>query len=151
MRVYLRKPIVYLLACTVTVCTLPRATRPASELPRGSGSADEAAAPPPMTTEGSVFGVGGYTFTYSDTTEYEFPEEEKKHLYRDIAVFVIVSAFVAYFIIKVFIEQDEEPADNPGPPPKPLPTSLLDAPTTPVAQRVLPSLGAGATVVPSFS
>lgn len=52
----------------------------------------------------------------SDTTEVDFPEEEektKKELIKDIGVFVVVSAFIGYFIIKVFLEGDtEEPAPD---------------------------------------
>lgn len=46
-----------------------------------------------------------------DTTsnESQLPEDlPKKYLARDITVFVIVSAFVAYFIIKVFLEGETE-------------------------------------------
>jgi len=56
----------------------------------------------------------------ADTTEVEFPEEEEekttKQLVKDIGTFVIVSAFVGYFIIKVFLEGDEEepPSDDDG-------------------------------------
>ncbi len=58
-----------------------------------------------------------------DSSEDEFflpKETDNKKLIRDITVFVIVSAFVAFFIIKVFIEKDEDPPppDNNG---KPLP------------------------------
>jgi len=67
--------------------------------------------------------VAGFATEPPDTTEDDFflPEEtDKKKLYRDIAVFVVVSAFVAFFIIKVFIEEDDEPAD-PEPPGKDIP------------------------------
>ncbi|HET6348847.1 MAG TPA: hypothetical protein VFH88_07145 [Candidatus Krumholzibacteria bacterium] len=50
-----------------------------------------------------------------DTTDDDFvlPEEKKnKNLAREIAVFVVASAFIAFFIVKVFIEKD-----NPSPPP----------------------------------
>jgi len=58
-----------------------------------------------------------------DSSDDEFflpKEEDNKKLLRDITVFIIVSAFVAFFIIKVFIEKDDEPAepDNDG---KPIP------------------------------
>jgi hypothetical protein len=60
-------------------------------------------------------------YARSDTTEFEFPEEDRKHLVRDVTVFVLVSVFVAYFIVKVFIQEDEEaPAEPPGG--KPVPT-----------------------------
>lgn len=55
-----------------------------------------------------------------DTTDTDFPadlpvEEELKneHLYRDIGVFVVVSAFVGYFLVKVFLQGD---TDEPPPP-----------------------------------
>jgi len=56
---------------------------------------------------------------FSDTTEVDFPEDEeksKKQMVKDIGVFVIVSAFVGYFIIKVFLEGDTEepPPDDDG-------------------------------------
>lgn len=56
------------------------------------------------------FGAMSYALAQPDTVEggFEFPEEEKSHTVRDVAVFVIVSAFVAYFIIKVFLEGDED-------------------------------------------
>jgi hypothetical protein len=64
------------------------------------------------------FGAMSYALAQADTTEegFEFPDEEKNHTVRDIAVFVIVSAFVAYFIIKVFLEgdTDEETTDDGG-------------------------------------
>jgi hypothetical protein len=51
-----------------------------------------------------------------DTSEFEFPGEENEHLVRDITVWVIVAAFVAFFIVKVFIEDsDDEPEDNSPP------------------------------------
>ncbi len=53
-----------------------------------------------------------------DTTEIDFPEDEEQkrgHLYRDIGIFLIVSAFVGYFIVKVFIQGD---TDEPPPPKK---------------------------------
>jgi hypothetical protein len=59
----------------------------------------------------------GFAAQPPDTVDDDFflPEEtDKKKLYRDIAVFVIAAAFVAFFIIKVFIEKDEEPAEDDG-------------------------------------
>jgi len=52
-----------------------------------------------------------------DSTDDDFvlPEEkDKKQLATEIAVFVIAAAFVAFFIVKVFIEKDDEPADDGG-------------------------------------
>jgi hypothetical protein len=53
-----------------------------------------------------------------DTTEFEFPEDENKHLVRDITVWAIAAAFVGFFIIKVFIEEDEETPTDDSPPGK---------------------------------
>ncbi len=65
-----------------------------------------------------------------DTTGsvFDFPEEEEekkktRHLARDITVFVIASAFVAAFVIEVFIRGDTDtPVDN-RPPGKTVPTN----------------------------
>jgi hypothetical protein len=60
----------------------------------------------------------------TDEDDFFLPEEtDHKKLVRDIAVFVIVTAFVAYFIIKVFIEKDPDPPPDdsngkPIPPPQ---------------------------------
>ena len=68
--------------------------------------------------------AAGFVAPPPDTTEdddFFLPEEtDRKKLVQDIAVFVIVAAFVAVFIIKVFIEKDEEPAAAP-PNGKPIP------------------------------
>ena len=62
-----------------------------------------------------AFGALGAT-AEPDTSEFEFPDDGEKHLARDITVWVIATAFVAFFIVKVFIEQDdEEPEDNTPP------------------------------------
>ena len=50
----------------------------------------------------------GHTFVQPDTTDFEFPGEEKSHVLRDVSIFLIASAFAAYFIIKVFLEGDTE-------------------------------------------
>jgi hypothetical protein len=85
----------------------------------GKETADEAAkmqtpdAPPSDSARSLRYAVpmtGGYA--QPDSTEFEFPEEEKKHLARDITVFVIVSAFVAYFLIKVFLEGDKDEGET---------------------------------------
>ena len=52
-----------------------------------------------------------------DTTDDDFvlPEEkEKKKLAKEIAVWLIAAAFVAFFIVKVFIEKDDEPSKDGG-------------------------------------
>jgi hypothetical protein len=52
-----------------------------------------------------------------DTTDDDFvlPEEKsKKQLAKEIAIWTLAVAFVAFFIVKVFIEDDDEPADDGG-------------------------------------
>lgn len=69
----------------------------------------------------SFFAAGASAF--ADTTELEFPEDEEvneKNLVRDVGIFIVVSAFVGFFLIKVFLEGDtqEPPPDDNG---KPIP------------------------------
>ena len=50
-----------------------------------------------------------------DSTDEDFvlPEEKSmKQLAKEIAIWTIAAAFVAFFIIKVFIQEDDEPADD---------------------------------------
>jgi hypothetical protein len=50
-----------------------------------------------------------------DTTDDDFvlPEEkDKKKLVKEIVLFVFIAAFVAYFIVKVFIEKDNTSGDS---------------------------------------
>jgi hypothetical protein len=93
----------------------------------GSKTSSEAGAPSFQGSQDLDFRLGGWkptlAFLHSsaaaDTTELEFPEEEeekREHLIRDIGIFVVVSAFLAYFLVKVFLEGDEEepPPDDDG-------------------------------------
>lgn len=53
--------------------------------------------------------------TPPDSTDDDFvlPEEKgKKQLVKEIALFVVVAAFVAYFIVKVFIEEDNSSTES---------------------------------------
>lgn len=104
-----------LLAGTVLVGSAASKRSATFSLPRGYGSAAEAASAPHR--EGRKDASFAALFQPDDvdttTVPYDF-EEEERHLAREITVFVIVSAFVAYFIVKVFFEKDEEPE----PPPK---------------------------------
>jgi hypothetical protein len=59
------------------------------------------------------------SFMQPDSTQpgdFDFSEKDgESHLARDILVFTIVSVFVAYFLIKVFLQGDteeEKPPDN---------------------------------------
>jgi len=50
-----------------------------------------------------------------DSTDDDFvlPEEKsKKQLTKEIVMWTVIAAFVAFFIVKVFIEQDDEPSDS---------------------------------------
>ncbi len=63
-------------------------------------------------------------FAYSDTTGYEFPEDEvertTKDLVKDVVLWTVVAGFMAFFIIKVFIEGDDpDPPDDPNSKPPP--------------------------------
>ncbi|UCH85500.1 MAG: hypothetical protein JSW50_07375 [Candidatus Latescibacterota bacterium] len=104
----------------------------------GSKTADEAGA---LKHTGD-FRLAGWKPTLSfmhrsaaaDTTDLEFPEDEeesRKHLVRDISIFLIASAFLAFFLIKVFLEGEEEepPPEDDG---KQIPGS---AASNPAGQR----------------
>jgi len=61
--------------------------------------------------------------TRADSTDakFKFPDEKKKHLTRDITVFVIVSAFVAAFVINVFLRGNTDIPTDHSPPGKTVP------------------------------
>lgn len=112
-----------------TAYVLPADAMPGSPLGSGSKTAGEAAAfrvepetAPPTDVSLRYPLSAVHTFAQPDTTEFEFPEEEKNHLVRDVTIFLIASAFVAYFIIKVFLEGDTEdvPEDEGNGKPTPL-------------------------------
>ena len=129
MRFILSKPVVSTVLIAFVCYVMPADVFADETFVAGKDTADEAAKTssqktPPAEGYGSLryaVPVAG-AYAQPDTTEFDFPEEEKKHLARDITVFVIVSAFVAYFIIKVFLEgdKDENNTDDTGngkPPP----------------------------------
>jgi hypothetical protein len=116
------------LLCIAWLGLVCASDRPADPPLRGERTADDAARPS-RTDRSSADrklsswepSAGFLSAAFSDTTETDFPEdkeEENKHLYRDIGVFLFVSAFVGYFIVKVFIQKDKEspPSDNGGKP-----------------------------------
>jgi hypothetical protein len=98
--------------------------RPAAGAPmEGARTSDEAARSPDTGSQASALAAWLPTADFlassavNDTTEVDFPldaEEEGKHLYRDIGIFLVVSAFVGYFIVKAFLQGDTEEE----PPPK---------------------------------
>jgi hypothetical protein len=126
-------------ALTVAACVIaagfPRPTRASPTTARGAATAADAAAWRATTgssdraSRGGVAGgepllsLGAVPASYAepDTAEFDFPDDDRKHLARDITVWVIASAFVAYFLIKVFIEQDDESTPEDQPPGKTIP------------------------------
>ncbi|UCG53110.1 MAG: hypothetical protein JSW58_06040 [Candidatus Latescibacterota bacterium] len=123
----LRTCVVYILCCTMGWLVYPKASNAENEIGAGAATPGEAAAPALQTWGAADFTLAGWepslsfltTSARTDTTELEFPveeEESRKHLIRDIGIFVVVSAFLAFFIVKVFIEEEEEqpPPETPG-------------------------------------
>jgi len=119
MRFVLNKHLIFLVLVAFACYVLPVDVFADKPIVLGKKTADEAARqlsedPSPADSNPSLrYAVpmtGGYA--QPDTTEFEFPEEERKHLARDITVFVIVSAFVAYFLIKVFLEGDTDEGES---------------------------------------
>lgn len=106
------KRVVVLTACVTMV---------AAPMPRASGSTrrdDARPAPARPVTEHflrDAVPTAGFSSEPEDTTDDFFlPEEQDtKKLVWDIAAWVVGAALVAFFIIKVFIEEDtEEPEDD---------------------------------------
>lgn len=129
MRWVLNKHLVFAVLVTFAFHVLPSHTFADITLVPGERTSDEAASWEDDGTEDSGISTPlrfavplSHNYVQPDTTEFDFPEEEDKHLIRDITVFVIVSAFIAYFLIKVFLEEDVEqektpPDDGKEPPP----------------------------------
>lgn len=133
MMIVLKRITAFSVALAMVAAGLPRGATAEKALSGGAATAAEAAkggsteehdvsareveAGRPVLVMGAL--AAGYADP--DTTEFDFPEDEHKHLARDITVWVIASAFVAYFIIKVFIEKDDEPAPDNKPPGKTIP------------------------------
>jgi hypothetical protein len=119
MRWVLNKYVVFAVLLAFVWHVLPVHAAPGGGFVVGKKSADEAAS---WQHEGTVASEGvpslryavpmSHSFAQPDSTEFEFPEKENKHLARDITIFVIVSAFVAYFLIKVFLEGDKDEPDG---------------------------------------
>jgi hypothetical protein len=130
MRWVLNKHLVSTVLVLFTLYVLPARVLAGDAIAIGKKSADEAATwRSDQTPDTDTFTPLRYAipltgaYAQPDTTEFEFPEEESKHLARDITIFVIVSVFVAYFIIKVFLEgdkEDEQQEDGNGKVPPPI-------------------------------
>lgn len=119
MKALLKKYLVYLLTITIIRLAVPAPVIGGADFSSGKPTSGEAAAPTLANSadDASPFGAIGHAFAFGDTTEYEFPEEEEaKGLWKDVALWVIVAGFVAFFIIKVFLEgeKDEAPEDDGG-------------------------------------
>lgn len=113
-----------IVAGTVTVCLLGL-TFPSSGIRSACAQAHtrvQAAAEPEARPADDHFlrdsiPATSFAAAQPDTTDDDFvlPEEkDKKQLAKEIAVWVIAAAFVAFFIVKVFIEEDDEPAADDG-------------------------------------
>ena len=115
MRWVLNKHVVLIALTAFVFHALPLNTGAVTSFETGKKTADEAAT---LDTGDSTetsnvvplrYAVAmGQTYAQPDTTDFEFPEEEERHLVRDISIFLIASVFVGYFIIKVFLEGDTE-------------------------------------------
>jgi hypothetical protein len=121
MRWVLNRNLAVVVLVTFLSYVLPTRGLEARTLSAGKQTADEAAswqqdAPAPGTQSIPLrFGVSlDHSVADTDTTEFEFPKDRETHLARDIAIFVIVAAFVGYFIIKVFLEGDTDQGEEPN-------------------------------------
>jgi hypothetical protein len=115
-----RKFLSLTLAIMVFLCPLEAGALSRSLMIKGAGNSEDIASaskvlatkPPNPKLE-----RGFNDLAPSDTASQSatLPTEEKKnHLARDITVFVITSAFVGYFIAKVFIQGDTSSSPSSG-------------------------------------
>ncbi len=139
----LRTMLVWSLCAALISLVYPKSSMAGGGLVPGAGTSDEAGAPDLKGALDNGFGLDVWrpspAFFFggaaADTTDLEFPDDEaedRKHLVRDIGIFIVVSAFLAFFLVKVFLEGDEEspPPDDDG---KEIPGASRVSPT---AQRV---------------
>jgi hypothetical protein len=128
MKALLKKYLVYLLSIAIIRLAVPSPAIGGCDFSSGKPTSNEAAALTLANSgdDTSPFGAIGHALAFGDTTEYEFPEdEEAKGLWKDVALWVIVAGFVAFFVIKVFLEGDkDEPKKEEGGKEIP-PTSLI--------------------------
>ena len=133
----LHKPLIAILAVSLIAAGMPlRARSQQVSIPRGAPTSGAAALPssrgtlrnsstlPPRDGVNDILRYGALgQVAEPDSTEdeFEFPDEEKNHLARDITVFVIASAFVAFFIIKMFLEGDTDSSETDDGGGKPIP------------------------------
>jgi len=129
MKTLLKTYLVYFLAITIVSLALPFPAVGGGGFAPGKLSSDEAAAPALPMDDVSPFGAIGHAFAFGDTTDYEFPEEEEaKGVWRDVALWLVVAGFVAFFIIKVFLEGEKDKSEGEGGGGKPDPTAIMVPP-----------------------
>jgi hypothetical protein len=126
MKALLKKNLVYLLSAAIVRLAIPSPAIGGDTFSSGKPTSDEAAAPALSMDDVSPFGAIGHAFAFGDTTDYEFPEEEEaKGVWKDVALWVIIAGVVAFFIIKVFLEEEKDaPEEDEGGKEIP-PTSLI--------------------------
>ena len=116
MLLFVNKNVVFTLSITFFLYVIALPAHGGDTLVAGKATSNEAAVwsagPPenetPAATTLALGVLADAAYEPPDTTGFQFPVGENKHLVRDIAVFVIVAAFVGYFLIKVFLEGDTE-------------------------------------------
>ena len=106
----------YLLSIAIVWLSVPRRAVSEESFDHGEATSSAAAIPvmPSSSRDASMPGGIRHAYAFGDTTDdYEFPEEEEsKHVWRDVALWVIVAGFVAFFIVKVFLEGDEDESNT---------------------------------------
>ena len=121
----LKKLFVCVLCCSLLWLVYPKDSNAGAGMGMGSETSDRAGAPSLQELQDQEFSLRGWKPTLAffhssaaaDTTELEFPEEEeekREHLIRDIGIFMVVSAFLAFFLVKVFLEGEEEERPDDG-------------------------------------
>jgi hypothetical protein len=98
-----------------------------------SEASDPGATDHSATLQGNDLQGWSYGYALSDTIGYEFPDEEEKgtfQLIKEVALWLVVAGFVAFFIIKVFLQGDTDEQDS-RPPGKVVPTTRVVIPPQP--------------------
>jgi hypothetical protein len=101
---------------------------------KGADSSDDAAGPVDISPVSSLllYELNGFYHQPDSTETMLFEEEEERNLIKEITVWVIGAAFVGYFIVKVFLEGDEEEPE-PDKPIKEIPSGNVNLIVPPVS------------------